>query len=75
MSPNPKRLVSGPDAERIRIARKIFEEYEGEFRAAVIDALLNGASVRAVSEVSGPSVSAVQRLSAKTWPLVPPPKK
>lgn len=74
MAPNPKRLVSDSDAERIQTARKIYEEYEGEFRAAVIDALLNGAGVRAVSEVSGLSVSTVQRWGseAKTWPLVPP---
>lgn len=74
MAPNPKRLVSDSDAERIGMARKIYEEYEGEFRAAVIDALLNGASVRAVSEVSGLSVSTVQRWGseAKTWNLTPP---
>lgn len=61
VSPNPKRPISDEDKERISAARSAYDHAYSEYQAAVIDALLNGAGVRAVSEFSGLAVSTVHR--------------
>lgn len=68
VSPNPKRLLSDEDAARIRAARVAQDEAYSEYQAAVIDALLNGASVRTVAEFTGLSTTTIQRWKADAGP-------
>jgi hypothetical protein len=65
--PDP-RPISDPDAERIRAALAGVRAAQDELERAVAAALLNGASVRAVSEL-GLSPNTVQKYGrAHGWP-------
>lgn len=61
VSPNPRRLVGDADRERILAARSAHEDAYNEYQTAVIDAMLNGAGIRAISELTGLSTTTIQR--------------
>lgn len=58
VSPNPKRVLSDGERERIRAALTQREVAERELRAAVVE---SAASVRVLADFTGLSTSTVQR--------------
>ena len=58
VSPNPKRVLSDSERERIRAALTRRELAERELRAAVVE---SAASVRVLADFTGLSTSTVQR--------------
>jgi transposase len=69
VSPQAPGIIPTNLAERLAAAKAARDEADAEFRAAVVDALKAGGSIRAVAEVSGLSTRTVQDWGhAGGWP-------
>jgi len=66
VAPQKRGLVNTEDQARISAALAAREAAEDEVRAAVVEAMRNGASVRMVAEASGLSTNTVSRWKRAT---------
>ncbi|MCM0622898.1 hypothetical protein [Nocardioides bruguierae] len=65
----PRGVVTDEDAERVLAAKQARDEAETALRAAVVVALMHGASHRELSKVSGLSTNTIQRWAREAgWP-------